>query len=108
MAFYDWDHNGKKDIVDDYIEYNIYKECTKENDNSNSYSSNNYSNNNNYRSGKGVSNFGAGCGTVLTIIIASVISGALGLEGTPLVIVFIILCVLVGGCIAWYFDEIGF
>ena len=29
MAFYDWNNNGKKDLVDDYLEYNIYKECTK-------------------------------------------------------------------------------
>ena len=46
MAFYDWNKDGKKDFVDHYIEYNIYKECTKDNDNSNSYSSSNYSNNN--------------------------------------------------------------
>ena len=45
MAFYDWNKDGKKDFVDDYIEYNIYKECTKDNDNNNGYSSNNYSNN---------------------------------------------------------------
>lgn len=25
MAFYDWNHDGKKDFVDDYIEYNSYK-----------------------------------------------------------------------------------
>ena len=46
MAFYDWNRDGKKDFVDDYIEYNIYKECTKDDNNSNSYSSSNYSNNN--------------------------------------------------------------
>ena len=45
MAFFDWNHNGKKDWQDDYIEYNIYKECTKDDDNNN-YSSSNYSNNN--------------------------------------------------------------
>lgn len=44
MAFFDWNHNGKKDWQDDYIEYNIYKECTKD-DNNNNYSSSNYSNN---------------------------------------------------------------
>ena len=43
MAFFDWKHNGKKDWQDDYIEYNIYKECTKDDD-SNNYSSSNYSN----------------------------------------------------------------
>jgi len=26
MAFYDWNHDGKKDFADDYLEYNIYKE----------------------------------------------------------------------------------
>lgn len=25
MAVYDWNKNGKKDIQDDYLEYNIYK-----------------------------------------------------------------------------------
>lgn len=42
MAFYDWNHNGKKDIQDDYIEYNIYKESTKNNEHYN-YSDNNNS-----------------------------------------------------------------
>lgn len=30
MALYDWNHDGKKDFVDDYLEYNIYKESTKD------------------------------------------------------------------------------
>lgn len=29
MAFYDWNHDGKKDLIDDYIEYNIYQNCMK-------------------------------------------------------------------------------
>ena len=29
MAFYDWNHDGKKDFTDDFIEYNIYNESTK-------------------------------------------------------------------------------
>ena len=45
MAFFDWNHNGKKYWQDDYIEYNIYKECTKD-DNSKNFSGSNYSNNN--------------------------------------------------------------
>ena len=28
MAFYDWNHDGKKDWRDNYIEYNIYKRST--------------------------------------------------------------------------------
>ena len=31
MAFYDWNHDGKKDFVDDYLEYNIYKKSTGNN-----------------------------------------------------------------------------
>lgn len=29
MAFYDWNHDGKKDMVDDFIEYQVYKDCMK-------------------------------------------------------------------------------
>ena len=35
MAFYDWNHNGKKDLQDDYLEYNIYKKCTEDQDKEN-------------------------------------------------------------------------
>ncbi|MGN0350120.1 MAG: hypothetical protein ACI4ES_00585 [Roseburia sp.] len=31
MAFYDWNHDGKKDFTDDFIEYQIYKDCTSGN-----------------------------------------------------------------------------
>ena len=40
MAFYDWNRDGKKDFADDYIEYNIYKECTKDKDNDDLFGSN--------------------------------------------------------------------
>ena len=30
MAFYDWNKDGKKDVQDDFIEYNIYKQCENE------------------------------------------------------------------------------
>lgn len=29
MAMYDWNGDGKKDFTDDWIEYNIYKNCMK-------------------------------------------------------------------------------
>ena len=38
MALFDWNQNGKKDIVDNYIEYQIYKNAT-ENKETNNYSS---------------------------------------------------------------------
>lgn len=28
MALHDWNHDGKKDMVDNYMEYQIYKETT--------------------------------------------------------------------------------
>lgn len=28
MAFSDWNGDGKKDCVDNYIEYQVYKDCT--------------------------------------------------------------------------------
>lgn len=28
MALHDWNHDGKKDLVDSYIEYQIYQDCT--------------------------------------------------------------------------------
>lgn len=31
MAMYDWNHNGKNDRQDDYLEYMIYKDCTNDN-----------------------------------------------------------------------------
>jgi len=31
MAIYDWNQNGKKDMQDDYLEYKIYQESTKNN-----------------------------------------------------------------------------
>ena len=32
MAFYDWNHDDKKDWQDDFIEYQIYKDVTNESD----------------------------------------------------------------------------
>lgn len=33
MAYYDWNQNDKNDWQDDFIEYNIYKDCTGESNN---------------------------------------------------------------------------
>ena len=95
MAFQDWNKDGKKDIRDDFIEFDIYEQS-------------NHKNNNNYRSSRGISNFGAGCGTVITFVLSATITGSFGLEGNALVIVFFILFAIIGGCIAYFFDKIGF
>lgn len=31
MALHDWNHDGKKDLTNDYIEYQIYKQSTSGN-----------------------------------------------------------------------------
>ena len=59
MAFHDWNNNGKKDFVDDYIEYNIYKESTG-------------SDNNSFGSGATPGN-GEGCVTSICMIIAIIV-----------------------------------
>ena len=38
MAFFDWNRNGKIDAQDKFLEYNIFKACTEdENENENIY-----------------------------------------------------------------------
>lgn len=39
MAMYDWNHNGKNDRQDDYLEYMIYKDCTNDNNSNTNHSS---------------------------------------------------------------------
>jgi hypothetical protein len=91
MAFFDWNKDGKKDVQDDFIEYNIYKQSTQNNSNKN------------YNSGGGMSNFGAGCATVASIFIAAGILSVFNLEGVALVIVFIIVVSIVAAIIATFF-----
>lgn len=65
MAFYDWNRDGKKDFIDDFIEYQIYKESTG---------------NNNYtpRSGGGISTFGAIVATIGGLFLVAGIIALLG------------------------------
>ena len=57
MAMRDWNGNGKKDVADDWIEYNIYQESTK---------GNNPSSGSNYSSGS--SSDSGGCFWIVLII----------------------------------------
>lgn len=44
MAFHDWNGDGKRDIFDDFIEYQIYKDINEEDDETDySFSSSNKS-----------------------------------------------------------------
>ena len=52
MALHDWNHDGKKDWQDNFIEYQIYKDATGQ------------KNNSSYTSSNGISTFGAILSTV--------------------------------------------
>lgn len=94
MAMYDWNGNGKDDFGDDFIEYQIYQDVTKDHEPA--------------PSSGGVSNIGAIVGTFLTIFISAAILSPFDLDGFPLVFLFIVLCIIIGGAIAWWFDSINF
>ena len=87
MAFYDWNHNGKNDRQDDYLEYMIYQESTK--------------NNNQQYSGDMPTSWAVFL-TVITIFVSAGIVGICNLEGAPLVILFIIVASIVGSILATF------
>lgn len=94
MAFYDWNHDDKNDITDDYLEYQIYKNST---------------NNSKYTSHTGgISTFGAIVASVGGLFLAALIIALLGGgEDTPVVIA-IILWIVCGAGLGVWFDSIGF
>ena len=95
MAFYDWNHDGKKDVTDDFLEYQIYNEST---------SNTNYSGN----GGRGISNFGAGVATVGGLFLgAGVLALFGGGEDTP-VILTIIMWIICSSVLAVWFDNKNF
>lgn len=94
MAIYDWNKNGKNDATDDFIEYQIYKESTK-----------NYSNR---TPSSGISNFGAAVAVIGGLFLgAGVIALFGGGENTPVVLT-IIIWVLCASGLATYFENINF
>lgn len=96
MAFYDWNHNGKKDFTDDFIEYNIYKESTK-NSTSSSYSR-----------GGGISTFGAILSVIAGLVGQVAIYMMLGVEVEDVpVIIMIILWIVISSITGAILDSIG-
>lgn len=94
MAFHDWNHDGKKDFTDDFMEYQIYNQST---------------NNSNYtpRSGS-ISTFGAIVATIGGLFLAALIVALLGGgEDTPVVIT-IILWIICGSVLSVWFEKEGF
>jgi hypothetical protein len=96
MAVYDWNHDGKKDFTDDYIEYRIFQDSMKK---SESYTP---------KSSGGISTFGAIAAIILGLVVLALFYSLLGIEVDDVpAIVDIILWIFNGTIFALYFDHIG-
>ncbi len=80
MAMYDWNHNGKNDWQDNYIEYQIYKDVTGQNESS-------------YAPSRGISTFGAILSTVGGLFLAALVVALFAgdnVEDVPVIITIIL------------------
>ena len=97
MAMYDWNHNGKNDPVDDYLEYQIYHNCKSDNDRPH-----------HTQSSGGISTFGAVfsmiCGMVLQAFIYTVFG--IDVKDVP-VVILLILWVFLSALAAVVVEKIG-
>lgn len=80
MAINDWNGDGKKDLLDDLIEYDGYKRFTSTDDNNTSQK------HTSYNSG-GISTFGAIVITVLGMLVSGAICKSLNIESGFLIVV---------------------
>ena len=98
MAMYDWNHNGKNDMADNFIEYQIYKDVTGQN-NESSYTPSR---------GNGMSTFGSIISVIAGLFLQAALYVALGIdvENVP-VLVIIILWVIFSTLAAVVVDKIG-
>ena len=98
MAMYDWNHNGKKDMADNFIEYQIYKDVTGQKDEP-SYTPSR---------GNGMSTFGAIVSVIAGIFLQAALYVALGIDVDDVpVLVIIILWVVFSAIVAVVVDKIG-
>lgn len=98
MATHDWNHIGKNDMADNFIEYQIYKDVTGQN-NESSYTPSR---------GNGMSTFGAIISVIAGLFLQAALYVALGIdvENVP-VLVIIILWVVFSTLAAVVVDKIG-
>ena len=98
MAMYDWNQNGKNDLQDNFIEYQIYKDITGQN-NESSYTPSR---------GNGMSTFGAIISVVAGLVLQAALYVALGIDVDDVpVLVIIILWVVFSSITAVVIDKIG-
>lgn len=95
MALYDWNHDGKKDFTDDFMEYQIYKQST----NNSSYTP---------HRGGGISTFGVIVATIGGLFLAAAIVALFGGgENTPVILTIGVWVVCIAALSTW-FNNIGF
>ena len=98
MAMYDWNRNGKNDMVDNYIEYQIYKDVTGQNDEP-SYTPSR---------GNGMSTFGAIISVIAGLVLQAALYTWLGIDVADVpVLVIIILWIVFSTIAAVVVDKIG-
>lgn len=98
MAMYDWNHNGKNDWQDNYLEYQIYKDVTGQKDEP-SYTSG---------KGNGMSTFGAIVSIIAGLFLQSAFYLTFGIDVDDVsVFVIIILWVVFSALAAVVVDKIG-
>lgn len=97
MALHDWNHDGKKDWQDNYIEYQIYKNATGQ------------KNNSSYKPSNEISTFGAILSAVgglfLGVLIVALFAGD-NVENVP-VIITIILWIICSSVLAVFCENKG-
>lgn len=98
MAIHDWNHDGKKDWQDNYIEYQIYKSSTEQNEEPSC----------SFSRGNGMSTFGAIVSVIAGLFLQSALYVTLGIdvEDVP-VLVIIILWAVFSSLAAVVIDKIG-
>ena len=98
MATHDWNHDGKNDMMDNYIEYQIYKDVTGQNDKPSYTPSRD----------NGMSTFGAIISVIAGLVLQAALYTGLGIDvdNVP-VLVIIILWVVFSTIAAFVVDKIG-
>ena len=98
MAMYDWNHNGKNDMADNFIEYHIYKDVTGQKSEPTYTPSR----------GSGMSTFGAIVSVIAGLFLQSALYVTLGIDVDDVpVLVIIILWGVFSTIAAVVVDKIG-
>ena len=98
MATHDWNNDGKNDMIDNYIEYQIYKNVTGQNDEP-SYTTSR---------GNGMSTFGTIISVIAGLVLQAALYTGLGIDVDDVpVLVIIILWVVFSAIAAVVVDKIG-